>query len=231
MGFDPADEGVFVRSLATGGEAGGLSWAAPAAVGVLSAAYDVVLVETTGVGQTETDVRHVADTVVLVVQPGSGDVLQFLKAGIMEIPDLLAVNKADTGALAERAKSDLRAALASTQAAGLGESLPIVPTSATEGRGLDELCDALDTHRAAVATTLPARRQEGQIAWTLQLFRRLHGRHGVDTLGGPGAIEDAAREALETDAPPTICARLSERYLATITRQPHPNEHASEPRA
>lgn len=227
MGFDPSDEGVFVRSLATGGEAGGLSWAAPAAAHVLAAAYDVVLVETTGVGQTETDIRHVADTVVLVVQPGSGDVLQFLKAGIMEIPDLLVVNKADTGALAERASSDLRSALASTQAAGLGEAMPIVPTSATEGRGLNELADALEDHRKATAGGLAARRRRGETAWTLQLFRRLHGRHGVDTLGGESALETAIDGALDADAPPTICAHLSEQYLAAVGARQTPSPTSS----
>ncbi|MET0390230.1 MAG: GTP-binding protein, partial [Polyangiales bacterium] len=85
MSFDPEDTGLFVRSLATAGEAGGLAHAANAAVEVLATAYDRVLVETTGVGQTETDVEHVVDTVCLVIQPGSGDVLQFIKAGIMEI--------------------------------------------------------------------------------------------------------------------------------------------------
>ena len=174
-------------------------------------------------GQTETDVRHVADTVVLVVQPGSGDVLQFLKAGIMEIPDLLVVNKADTGALAERATSDLRAALASTQAAGLGEALPLLATSALEGRGLEALADALEEHHAATAGQLAARRHRGEIAWTLRLFRGLHGQHGVDTLGGEPALRGAIDDALEGDAPPTICAHLSERYLAEVgRRESHP---------
>ena len=99
---DPDDQGLFVRSLATAGELGGLARAAPAAVMVLAAAYDRVLVETVGVGQSETDVEHVVDTVVFVVQPGSGDALQFLKAGIMEIPDVLVVNKADMGETAAR---------------------------------------------------------------------------------------------------------------------------------
>ena len=82
----PDDEGLFVRSLATAGELGGLARAAPAAVMILAAAFDRVIVETVGVGQSETDVEYVVDTVVLVVQPGSGDTLQFLKAGIVEIP-------------------------------------------------------------------------------------------------------------------------------------------------
>lgn len=227
MGFDPRDEGVFVRSLATGGEAGGLSWAAPAAAHVLAAAYEIVLLETTGVGQTETDIRHVADTVVLVVQPGSGDVLQFLKAGIMEIPDLLVVNKADTGALAERATSDLRSALASTQAAGLGEAMPILATSATESRGLDALADALEEHQRATAEGRAGRRRRGEVAWTLQLFRRLHGRHGVATLGGEAALTETVDGALDADAPPTICAHLSEAYLAAVSQLQSPTATAT----
>ena len=226
MGFDPSDDHLFVRSLATGGEAGGLSGAAPAAAQVLAAAYELVLIETTGVGQTETDVRHVADTVVLVVQPGSGDVLQFLKAGIMEIPDLLVVNKADSGRLAERATSDLRSALASIQAAGLTQAVPILATSATEGRGLEDLADALQAQRVA-ATDLAGRRRRGEVAWALQLFRRLHGRHGVETLGGDAALEAAIDDELDAEAPPTICAHLSERYLAQVGRRKSPTATAT----
>ena len=88
---------------------------------MLAAAYDRVLVETTGVGQTETDVEHVVDTVCLVIQPGSGDVLQFIKAGIMEIPDVIVVNKADHGRLAQRAAADLAGALDSLRTAGMGD--------------------------------------------------------------------------------------------------------------
>ncbi len=100
---DPGDAGVFVRSLATAGEMGGLARSVPLAVLVLSAAFDVTLVETVGIGQTETDVGNVVDGVAFVVQPGSGDALQFLKAGIMEVPDVLVVNKADQTELARRA--------------------------------------------------------------------------------------------------------------------------------
>ncbi|HJL39618.1 MAG TPA: GTP-binding protein [Polyangiaceae bacterium LLY-WYZ-15_(1-7)] len=216
MGFDPRDAGVFVRSLATGGEAGGLSWATHAAVLVLAAAYELVLVETTGVGQTETDVRHVADTVALVVQPGSGDVLQFLKAGVMEIPDVLVVNKADHAELAQRAVSDLRGALRTAASAGAGQDLPIVPTSATGGTGLGELVDALDAHRAALAPDLGARRREGEGAWALQLFARQHGEHGVTTLGGRRALEATIAAALDEAAPPLVASRLGDRYLDAL---------------
>ena len=94
---DPADRGVFIRSTAAGDRLGGLAPATRAAASALAAAFDVVVIETVGVGQSETEVADVADTVAVVVQPGSGDVLQFLKSGIMEVPDVLVVTKSDLG--------------------------------------------------------------------------------------------------------------------------------------
>src|SRR4051812_23682130 len=108
---DPGDRGVFIRSTAAGERLGGLAPATRAAAQALAAAFDLVVIETVGVGQSETEVADVADTVAVVVQPGSGDVLQFLKAGIMEIPDLLVVTKADLGVVAQRARRDLQAAV------------------------------------------------------------------------------------------------------------------------
>ena len=112
--FDPADRGVLIRSTAAGERLGGLARATRAPPHALAAAFDIVVIETVGVGQAETDVADVADTVAVVVQPGSGDVLQFLKSGIMEIPDVLVVTKADLGqiALRARARPERRAALA-----------------------------------------------------------------------------------------------------------------------
>ena len=95
---DPADRDVFIRSMAAGERLGGLAPATRAAAQALACAFDVVVIETVGVGQSETDVAEAADTVAVVVQPGSGDALQFLKAGIMEVPDVLVVTKADLGA-------------------------------------------------------------------------------------------------------------------------------------
>src|SRR3954470_9964991 len=100
--YDPEDRGVFIRSTAAGGRLGGVGARARAAAQALAVAFDVVVIETVGVGQSETEVAEVADTVAVVVQPGAGDVLQFLKAGIMEVPDLLVVTKADVGAPASR---------------------------------------------------------------------------------------------------------------------------------
>ena len=97
---DPADRAVFIRSTAAGDRLGGLAPATRAAAAALAVAFDVVVIETVGVGQSETEVADVADAVAVVVQPGSGDVLQFLKSGIMEIPDVLVVTKADLGRVA-----------------------------------------------------------------------------------------------------------------------------------
>ena len=223
MSFDPTDNGLFVRSLATAGEVGGLAYAANSAVRVLAAAYDTVVIETTGVGQSEIDIVHVADTVVLVIQPGSGDVLQFLKAGIMEIPDVLVVNKADQEELARRAVADLNGALRTAHAAGAGDAhaggweTPIVATSATQGTGIDGLIDALDAHRQFLESTLAARRRQGEVQWSLDLFSRKHGEHGVSTLGGRTTLRARAERELDGGQTPlSLCERLSREYVTAL---------------
>ena len=115
----PTDRELFIRSTAAGDRLGGLAPATRAAASALAAAFDVVVIETVGVGQSETEVADVADTVAVVVQPGSGDVLQFLKAGIMEVPDVLVVTKSDLGRIADRTVADLLAALRSLGAADI----------------------------------------------------------------------------------------------------------------
>ena len=101
----PEDPGVFVRSMASRGRLGGLSALTPAAMVLMRAVYDLVLVETVGVGQAETEVAAVSDSVAFCVQPGSGDSLQYLKAGIAEIPDVAVVTKADLGLIARRTET------------------------------------------------------------------------------------------------------------------------------
>jgi LAO/AO transport system kinase len=177
--YDPGDPGVFIRSTAAGGQLGGLAPATRAAAQALAAAFDVVVIETVGVGQSETDVAEVADTVVVIVQPGSGDVLQFLKAGIMEIPDVLVVTKADLGQVAVRARRDLRAALRSVGA----RATPVVAVSAVAPiEGVDELIDALDAHRESV--DLGARRLAARRHAALADFHAEHGERGLRALGG-----------------------------------------------
>src|SRR5204862_2337702 len=140
---EPGDREVFMRSTAAGDQLGGLAPSTRAAAQALAAAFDVVVIETVGVGQSETKVADVADTVAVVLQPGSGDVLQFLKAGIMEIPDLLVVTKADLGVVAQRARRDL---LAAVRALGSDAEVVMV-SSAPPAQGFDELVAAVDRHR------------------------------------------------------------------------------------
>jgi LAO/AO transport system kinase len=178
---DPADAGLFIRSSAAAGRLGGLAPATRAAAAALAAAFDVVVIETVGVGQSETDVADLADTVAVVVQPGSGDVLQFLKSGIMEIPDVLVVTKADLGAPAQRALADLRAALRSLGPAAATAAVLAV-SSLSPGSGIGELVDALDQHRAGL--DLPARRLHGRRLHALADFTAEHGERGLRALGG-----------------------------------------------
>ena len=181
---DPTDRGVFVRSTAAGDRLGGLAPATRAAASALAAAFDVVVIETVGVGQSETEVADVADTVVVVVQPGSGDVLQFLKAGIMEVPDVLVVTKSDLGRVATRALADLRAALSSL---GASDTAVVTVSSVPPPSGIDELLDALDAHRAALDR--PARRLRARRLHALADFAAEYGDRGVRALGGRRAAE------------------------------------------
>jgi LAO/AO transport system kinase len=181
---DPADRGVFIRSMAAQGRMGGLAPATRAAAEALAAAFDVVVIETVGVGQSETDVAEAVDTVAVVVQPGAGDVLQFLKAGIMEIPDVLVVTKADLGRPAERAQRDLHAAM---RGLGAGDVPVLAVSSLPPARGIEELARALDAHRAQL--DLPARRLRARRASALAEFAAEHGERGLRALGGRRAAE------------------------------------------
>jgi LAO/AO transport system kinase len=177
--YDPADPGVFIRSTAAGGQLGGLAPATRAAAQALSAAFDVVVIETVGVGQSETDVAEVADTVAVIVQPGSGDALQFIKAGIMDIPDVLVVTKADLGAIALRARRDLHAALRSV---GARDTPVVAVSSLAPSQGLDELIAALDAHREGL--DVAARRLSARRHAALADFHAEHGERGLRALGG-----------------------------------------------
>ncbi len=198
----PGDPRVFIRSTAAGNRLGGLAPATRAAAAALAAAFDVVVIETVGVGQSETEVADVADTVAVVVQPGSGDVLQFLKAGIMEIPDVLIVTKADLGRIAARALADLRAALRSLGAA----DTPVVAVSSLPPTsGIAELADALDAHRAAL--DLAIRRLRARRLHALDDFAAEHGERGLRALGGRRSAERwLAEQDPELDVPSLIDA-------------------------
>ena len=181
MRTDPEDQGAFVRSLASRGRLGGLAELAFPAMALMRAIYDRVIVETVGVGQSEADISTVADSVVLCVQPGSGNSLQFMKAGIMEIPDLAVVTKADMGAPAQRALADLKGTLG---LAGGGRDIACLMISASTGAGLDALLEALDKRFAAITgAPLAARRRAQAEGWLHSSLLQQFGEEGVAAAG------------------------------------------------
>jgi len=144
------DPGVYVRSMASRGHLGGLSWATPQALLVLDAAgFDVVIVETVGVGQAEVEIASMADTTIVALAPGMGDAIQAAKAGILEVADVFCVNKADRDG-ADRTARELR----DMQQLGHGDWLaPIRKTVAATGQGIAELADAVQEHLAWLDAT------------------------------------------------------------------------------
>ncbi|MCB1871906.1 MAG: methylmalonyl Co-A mutase-associated GTPase MeaB [Chromatiaceae bacterium] len=183
------DNEVFIRSLACRGEFGGLSAEVWPMSLVMLAAFDIVLVETVGVGQKEIDVSRLTDTTVFVAQPASGDSIQFLKAGIMEVPHLLVVNKADLGLAARKTLAELRATLKPA----LHESswqVPALAASAAQGTGIAELADGIDAHRLWLLEQkqLSPRRKKFQAEWVLKRLGEEFGRFGIESLGGTSAL-------------------------------------------
>jgi LAO/AO transport system kinase len=203
---DPADRGVFIRSMAAGERLGGLAPATRAGAQALAAAFDVVVIETVGVGQSETEVAEAADTVAVIVQPGSGDALQFLKAGIMEVPDVLVVTKADLGVVAVRAVRDLRAALRS-----LGDrATEVVSVSSVHPvQGIDELIAALDAHRERLDLT--SVRVRTRRLGALADFVAEHGARGLRALGGRRAAERFLAEQPAAAGEPALVTALEAR--------------------
>ena len=182
---DAADEGSFVRSMAARDRLGGLADQTVAAMVVMRALFDRVLIETVGVGQSETDVAGVADTVVFCVQPGSGDSLQFMKAGIVEIPHLVVVTKADIGAAAERARADVAGAMSLSTAGDAGDwPVKALAVSSRSATGIDGLVAALEAHREHLAgdRRLAVARHRQSEGWIARSLRDRFGRDGLARL-------------------------------------------------
>jgi LAO/AO transport system kinase len=205
------DEGVFIRSLATRGQLGGLSRAAADVVTVLDAlGSEVILVETVGVGQDEVDVAMLADTVLVVLVPGLGDEVQALKAGLVEIADLFVVNKADREG-SDRAARDLQTTLALRE--GSPDQREILKAVASTGQGVPELAAAIDQHRERQRSTgqLEARRRrqaEARLRAILLDHLRRQAEGTLARLGGLGALaEEVASRRLD---PYTAVNRLLE---------------------
>lgn len=182
------DPDVLIRSVASRGHLGGLSAAVPASISVLAAlGYDLVLLETVGVGQSEIEIAAVADPTVVVLNPGAGDAIQAAKAGLLEVADLVVVNKADRDG-ADQTVRDLRA---ETHA-------PILKLVAAQGEGVDELVDSIEAHHRSDTPERRAARAKAQI---LSLVQTRMGRHpdlaGLAEAVAAGSVDVyAAAEAL-----------------------------------
>ncbi len=203
------DPGVFIRSMANRGALGGLSEAALQAALLMDASgRDHVLLETVGVGQAEVDIIDHADTVVLVLMPGSGDSIQALKAGVMEIPDIIVVNKADHP-LTETMVREIRGVLSLAPAGGW--QVPIVRTEAHRGVGVEELAERLAQHRAHIEEegTLSERRRrnlrsEILAICTNRMRRELEARLDADP-AFDAMVDDVASRQLD---PATAATRI-----------------------
>lgn len=190
----PPHAPVYIRSFAARDRLGGLSREAFSAVFLLRRLCDMVIVETVGVGQSETDIVHISDTVVLVIQPFSGDLLQFIKAGVMEIPDVLAVNKADDEALARKALADVKAALSYEKRHHW--SRPVLAVSAAANLHLEDLDAAINAHymHLRFGNTLAGKRSVQTIAWAISEVVHEVGRQGFLALGGADGVKDLWRK-------------------------------------
>jgi LAO/AO transport system kinase len=191
------DEQVFIRSMASRGQLGGLAAAVPQALRVLDAARcDVVLVETVGVGQAEVEIASLADTTIVLLAPGMGDGIQAAKAGILEIADVFVVNKADRPQAQETIR-DLRGMIALADRAADDWKPPIVSTVAIRGEGIDELAGQLDAHWAWLdksgerARRRVARAREEVAALALAALRGRMARLPGDSALGPLAARVA----------------------------------------
>lgn len=216
MGEIFTDPGVFIRSMATRGALGGLARATSDAVDVLDAAgFDVILIETVGVGQDEVDIVKAAETIAVVLAPGLGDDIQVIKAGVLEIADVFVVNKADREG-ADRTAAELSMML--DCAPRLVWRPPIVKTVAPRNEGVEEAVEALESHGAALAATSEKdRRREGRAR--ARLLALLEGRfRSVVASQAPEreGLDEAVRDVIERRNDPYSAA---DRLFARLVRE------------
>jgi LAO/AO transport system kinase len=207
MSEHSADPGVFIRSMASRGHLGGLSWSTPQAIRVLDAAgFDTVLVETVGVGQSEVEIAAAADTTLVLLAPGMGDGIQAAKAGILEIGDIFVVNKADRDGAAHVSR-DLRGMLSLAERAPGSWEREVIKTVAQTGTGVEDVADAIDRHHAwllesgQVAVRRSQRASKEIQAIALHLLRRQW-----EAPDAGGALADLAIEVASGGSDPYAAA-------------------------
>jgi LAO/AO transport system kinase len=203
------DKEVYIRSMASRGHLGGLSWATPQALRVLEAAgCDVILIETVGVGQSEVEIAAMADTTLVLIAPGMGDGIQAAKAGILEIGDVYVINKADRDG-ADQVRRDLRSMLALAERPDGAWRPEIVKTVASKGEGIDDLVSALEKHFEHLSSSgeldrrrLRRARDEIEAIAVTALREQWRGVHEN------AALDELAAEVVAGDSDPYAAADL-----------------------
>jgi LAO/AO transport system kinase len=201
------DDGVFIRSMASRGHLGGLSGATPQALRILAAAgFDVILIETVGVGQAEVEIAATADTTLVVVAPGMGDSIQAAKAGILEIADIFVVNKSDRPG-AQEAVRDLRTMLAMAGYEAGAWKPPIVSTTASAGDGIADLAAAIGQHEAWLAQSGEReRRRAARAREEISAIAVAQLRAQLGALPGGARLEELSRQVAAGDVDPYTAA-------------------------
>lgn len=210
MADHTGDDGVFIRSMAARGHLGGLAWSTPQAMRVLDAAgFDVVLVETVGVGQSEVEIAGLADTTVVLLAPGMGDGIQAAKAGLLEVGDVYVVNKADREGAAQVVR-ELRSMLALAERGEGSWRPPVLRTVARTGEGVAEIVEALAGHRAWSASSGElTRRRERRARAEIEAIAVAELRSRWADLGdhaGPAALGDLAAAVAAGESDPYAAA-------------------------
>ena len=205
MGNHTMDQGVFIRSLSARGHLGGLSSATFDAIDLLDAAgWDIIIIETVGAGQSETEIASIADVGIVLAAPGLGDDVQAMKAGILEIADILVVNKADRDG-AENTEQQLRAMLELRH--GKGRDVQVLKTIATKPDGVDDLLNAIDNHPNLTELNKSSSRRRKRVRTVLSGLAAQLARQTI--LAGSGTeLDDIFSKALD--------GRLSLRHAASM---------------
>ncbi len=228
------DEGPFIRSLANRNQLGGVATEVWPMSWLMLACFDIVVIETVGVGQTEIDITEIGDTVCYVAQPASGDTIQYLKSGIIEIPDVFAVNKADLGTPARKTASEIGRS-APRHDRRDDWDYPVCLVSATMNTGIRQFQEHIDRHRKFLADAglLGKLRTRHQSAWVIRLLKEEFGTFGLELAGGRTVIGERLREnpASQFEEYERMRKHILSRFMSVIqpsspTEKEHPDEQA-----
>ena len=178
---NPNDKGLFIRSMAARDKLGGLASITLSSVFILNALFDLTIVETVGVGQSETDIANIADIVLFCVQPGSGDALQFMKAGIVEIPDIIAITKSDLGNVAINTYNDV------VNSIKIGnyskdQAIPIILISSKEDKNIENLIKKIQEQQKKKLSFRNKKKEKRSIFWLEESIKEQFGISGIKKL-------------------------------------------------